>query len=171
MAVDGASSTADTAAEDAKALTALRAKRATAEAQKATYAESKGMLEALNSHVQELDQQIAALVQKRHQELQPHQVGLLLSQRQHELNTALRKTAEVEKAADEKLSASVSKQKVIADGFDKEIEALVAAKEAARRTMMAEYDALVAQRLNSLASNTRWPPQAVECAQCNRPRM
>ena len=140
------------AEEDAKSLTNLRVKRAAADSQRIAFAGSKIMIDALTLHVQELDTQIQELLQKRHQELQPHQVGLLLSQRQHELNMALRKVADVDKSAKDKVAANEAKEVEIAQGYDKEIEALNAAKSTALQTMLAERTALETQRVNDIAA-------------------
>ena len=87
--------------------------------------------------------QIAELLVKQQGELEPHQLGFILSQRQKELSEAMQRTKEAEAAAESKIEQHDSKASSIDDDFAKAVQAAVDARTQAAAAMAVERKEMV----------------------------
>ena len=115
--------TADTGLDNARKLTTLRAQKAKYDAQCAEFHAAPTVQAAIAALSKGLDQQIADLLEKQQGELEPHQLGLVLSQRQRELSEAMQRTAEWETAAAAKLDEHDQRATSIANDFALAVQA------------------------------------------------
>ena len=147
-------SAADTAtvAKETAELLALQTRKQSAEASRATFADDPTMTTALATHIAVLEQAIKIIMDKRQQELQPHQVSMVLSQRQHELTMAIMKVSQLEKSVLEGTEAAQKAAKEVHDGYDKEITAMQDAQKAAHLAFTTEQVATAARSQTEVAA-------------------
>jgi hypothetical protein len=135
--------TADTGLDNARKLTTLRAQKAKYDAQCAEFHAAPTVQAAIAALSKGLDQQIADLLEKQQGELEPHQLGLVLSQRQRELSEAMQRTAEWETAAAAKLDEHDQRATSIAKDFALAVQAALDAQQQSATALAAERSDLV----------------------------
>ena len=140
------------ATKEAAELTSLQTRKQSAEASRATFADDPSMTAALATHIAVLDVAIKSIMDKRQQELQPHQVSIVLSQRQHELTVALMKVTQLEKTTLDGKAAAEKAAKDVHDGYDKEITAMQEAQKAADLAFTTQQLATTARSLSEMTA-------------------
>ena len=140
------------AAEETAKLTSLQARKQAADASRVTFADDPSMMTALDAHVAILEAALKAIMDKRQKELQPHQVSIVLSQRQHELTVALMKVTHLEKTSQEGEAAAVKAAKEVHEGYNKEIAAMQEAQKAADLAFSTQQLAATARNLAEMAA-------------------
>ena len=122
---------ADADLEEARQLTALRAKKVEADIQMVAFKEVPAVLAALVKRAADLQLEISALMVKRQLALPPHQLGVLLGQRRMDLSTAQEKFAVLDKASHSQLCDHDTSALEIDTGFAQEIIRVTEAKKLA----------------------------------------
>ena len=135
--VDAAASAATAAAatadlEEAKQITALRAKRAKAEAQRTVFEDVPEVHASFTRMIAQLDQEVTDRLAERQKALPPHQLGAVVAQRQLELCTAQKEATDVKAAVEAEGAAFDTKAKSIDAGYAEELRKLQEAQVAAR---------------------------------------
>ena len=125
-----------------KQLIALRAELAKAEVQKAAFLDVPTVLGALTARAADLEAQITAIITQRQQDMEPHQIAAMLSQRQLELGQATQAAADLDSAANARMVTFDTHANAINDNFTADIKALLAAQEAAAKGFVEERKTL-----------------------------
>ena len=122
----------DSDLEEVRQLTALQAEKAEVDKQAEAFKKAPAVRAALVTCAAELQVKITALMGKRQLALQPHQLGVLLSQRQLDLSTAQETFAKLDAAAKAQMLTHDDATKALDDGFTMEILRVTEAQKAAR---------------------------------------
>ena len=130
---------------EAKLLMALRAKKLEAEKQRDIFKDSPDVHGALQRRATELEAEVSALLAKRQLAMAPHQLGVVLGQRQLSLSTAQQHFATRDAAAKVQVEAFDLKAKEIDAGFLQEIVRVTEAQKAQRDGFAAQRTTLCDQ--------------------------
>jgi len=129
---------AEKVAQAAKQLSALRTERAAAVAQRAVFSTTPAIVATFTAHLAALDAQIAKILEERQQALEPHQLGLVIGQRQLELSAAMKATADAKEAAKARAVAFDDYAAKVNADFTANVAALVEAQKNAAEGLTAE---------------------------------
>ena len=129
----------------------LRKKKAHFSTQVTAYADEPALLAVFRGRVDEMDTQIKVLLNARQLELAPHQLGLVLSQRQHELSLAQKSATDIEAKNTGELDAFDKRIEEVALQFKNQAAALETARVAADTAFKEERTALLEKGTNQIA--------------------
>ena len=138
---------ADAAADEegAKQLIALRARRAATIEQLKQDTEDADWQTALKARLDRINRELEALLAKRQAELDPHQLGQVLSKKQLQASEAAKAATDVEKAAQASLAALDKEAAELEAKYDKHVQQILAAKLKAKEASATERAALQTQ--------------------------
>jgi hypothetical protein len=166
----------DTGSVTSKKLIDLKKKRATFEGQLAALEEDEQILHAAyTGRIADLDLQIKVLLEARQQELAPHQLGLILAERQHELSQAQKILAEARSKHTAMLDAFDEKTEKIDKQYVEQAAVLEKARAAAASAFSLERESILktgnaeisaAERKAERAQEAASSSQAAHAAKC-----